>query len=189
MSTPVIPTTEPATLTAGMTWIWQKPLADYPANTWTLAYALTHSNGASGRIAITAGSNGTSHEVNVSAANTANYTPGTYSLLGYVSDGTDKFVVSQATISLRPNPATTAAFDSRSLARKTFEALEQSIHGLATAEMQDMSVNGKSLRRMSLPEKMQAYQYFKALVEQEDARAAAAAGAPSSSLRVQFTRP
>lgn len=189
MSTPVIPTTEPATLTAGMTWVWQKNFADYQANTWTLRYVLTPSNGASGRIALTAGSNGTAHEVNIAPANTANYAAGTYSLLGYVSDGTDNFVVSQATISLKPNPVTLAARDSRSMVRKTFEALEASLHGLATAEMSDMSVNGKSLRRMSLAEKMKAYQYFKALVEQEDERAATAAGGASSSLRVYFTRP
>ena len=69
------PTTEPAAITAGDSFTWQKTLADYPAGTWTLKYRFIN---AAGKIDITATASGTDHLVSVTPTTSAAYTAGDY---------------------------------------------------------------------------------------------------------------
>ena len=77
-----IPTHEPAGIQAGDTIKWIKTINNYSAaDGWALSYRLINSNG---KFDISSTASGADHLVTISAATTANYFPGDYTLfVGY----------------------------------------------------------------------------------------------------------
>ena len=119
-----IPDNEPASLRIGDTWQWTRTLADYPAGTWTLKYRF---KSASGGFEIVASASGTVHSVTVAAATTATYTAGSYTWIGWVESGTEKFTVDTGNAELLPDyraGLSTVALDDRSHAKKMVDAIE-----------------------------------------------------------------
>lgn len=146
-----VPTNIPATLTAGDTWTWSRSLADYPAPTWTLAYAL-RSSGLT-PINITAAASGSDHLVTVVAATTAPYTAGTWYWQAYVTAGPERHLIEEGRVIVNPNFATaTSALDPRSHVKKVLDACRSMIEGTATREERMIVVDGLQMQLRSMEE-------------------------------------
>jgi len=96
------PTTEPAVLTAGDSYTWQRSLDDYPAGTWTLKYRLIN---AAGKIDITATASGADHLVTLTPTTTAAYTAGDYTWTKWVEKTGYRITLATGTITVKPNIA------------------------------------------------------------------------------------
>jgi len=187
-----IPLSEPPALTAGETALWQRQLSpDFPAGDWTLNY---HFIGPT-RINITSTANGTAHEVNISAATTANYTAGTYQVIARVSDGTSVFPVAVATPILEVfiDPATADVpplTDPRTWAAQTLEQVETALKSLAGKTVSQTTINGTTYTLHDLDKLRKFRGELLSEVRAEEEAAALATGKPSKRMiQVQFTRP
>lgn len=96
---------------------------DYKASAgWVVKLRLTPSAPGGTAIDITSTAEGDSHRVLVAAATSAAWVAGSYSVATWAENGADVHTISQAQISIAPNPRTLAAgTDTRSLARKALE--------------------------------------------------------------------
>lgn len=146
MAAPV-PTIEPTAVTAGDTVTWTRSLGDYPANaSWVLNYRLIN---ALGKIDIVATASGADHLVTVTAANSAAWQAGTYTWQAFVTKAAERYTVGSGSIVVKPNLAAQAAgFDSRSEARKAYDAIKAAYdlyitngHGL----MQRYTIGGREV--------------------------------------------
>jgi hypothetical protein len=169
------PTLEPAIVNAGDTLRWLRSLPDYPASAgWTLSYTLINS---SAKITITASASGDDHLVNVSAATSAGYAAGDYEWRARVSKDGDVFTVGEGQITVR-NAYAGASFDARSHAQKTLDAIEAVIEGRASSSTAEYTLNGRSLKHISIPELLTLRDRYRAEVARETAARRAAAGLP-----------
>lgn len=146
-----IPNCEPAELTAGDSWQWDRSLRDYsPADGWALEYVLV--GGTRLRVAegdgITAA--GSSWQIRIPAAKTADLAAGTYRAAAYVSQGADRFEVWRSTVTVRANLATLT--DGRSPAERELALVEDAIAGRLPEDMQSFQVNGRVVQRHDLAE-------------------------------------
>jgi hypothetical protein len=181
-----IATSEPTTITAGDTLQWTKALPDYaPADGWTLHYALDYGTT---HIGITAGTSGTSHFVNVAAAITADYTPGSYVWTSYVTNtGGDRFTVERGSLTIFSNPASAA---SASHAERTLALIEAALEGRIPRGLEKTNIDGQELERIPIKdlEALQVRYQQKVAAEQARARIRAGLGNPRNSF-ARFTRP
>jgi hypothetical protein len=186
-------TTEPLRVVAGDTIIWQKTLALYPAPTYVLKYRLIN---ATAKMDITATASGSDHLTTVTAATSAAWAAGIYTLTGYVETGSgatlQRITISETKITVAPNLAAVSAagYDNRSAAQKILDGLN--------AEYQTRITNGQGFvaeysiadRRMKFDVKadwIKAIDYWKTQVAAEERAAALANGERSSkSLYVRF---
>lgn len=175
-----IPTNEPTELRAGNTWQWtREDLADYPAPTWTLKYALKN---ATDHIEIVASASGTYHAVTVARATTLGYAAGRYTWVAYVESATERFDVDDGTLEVLPAyaQASQVARDDRSHARIVLDAIEAVIEGRATKDQQAYTINGRSLERMPIKDLLAFRAQYKNEVEAEEMIARLESGQPGA---------
>lgn len=162
---------EPPVIYAGINIEWEVDEPDYtPADGWQMVYYLTK-DGA--QITIDSSDNGTGrrHLIRKTAAQTADYTKDGEYLLSLVAiKSPDKIIIRQGTIQVKKNFITALdGFDHRSDIKKTLDLLEKSIQDLASETDQEISINGKMLKRYSLDEKLKLKkQYLKWYQEEQD---------------------
>lgn len=143
-----IPTIEPARVRAGDTVTWRKSLEDYPATAgWTLYYRLINS---SAKIDITATADGADHLVSVPKATTSAWTAGDYTLISWVTDGTDRVTLDPGRITVLPDLAAQAGgYDTRTQAKKMLDAVDAALLSLSSGERLAVvaaEVNARSLK-------------------------------------------
>ena len=170
-----IPDSLPASLRAGDTWKWTRTLADYPAGTWTLKYRFKN---ATTGFEIVATASGTDHAITVAAATTAAYAAGTYTVIGWVESGAEKYTVDTGTAKVTPDyrsGSASTALDDRSHARKTIAAIESWIESrdLAVAEYE---IAGRRMKYIPIAELLRLRNRYKNEIAAEDAAAALARG-------------
>lgn len=127
------PTQVPTTLFAGDSFAWERELADYPADTWTLTYYFSNDRE---NFQVVATADGTKHVASVDGANTT-YKPGRYRWHARVTDGSTTRTIDDGWLEVRPNP-TGAKVDWRSHARKMIEAIEATLEGQASKQQLDL---------------------------------------------------
>ncbi len=170
-----IPTTEPAAVTAGDSLTWQIALPDYPASAgWTLKYALVS---LAGKYDLAASAAGDAHLIEVAAATSAAWQPGTYQVQKYVEHGAAATLrritlgLGSLTV-LRSLAALDAATDTRSFARRALAAIEAVIEGRAGRTDKSFEINtggtSRRLEHLSINELLDARSRFAALVWQEE---------------------
>ena len=173
---PTPPTIEPARFQAGNTFTWTKDLSDFPAPDWVLTYQLRGAQ----TISITATQSGstTAHLVEVSAATTANWTAGTYSVAGYVSALSSRFQIYSGSLVIEPDIATAASdYDGRTMAAKVVAALESvALNRASREEISYVNGLGISVQKMSHQEIIAALSYWRGRLSDEQAAEAAAQG-------------
>lgn len=141
-----IPTTEPDRFRAGNTLTWLKTLEDFPASEgWVLYYRLINT---AGKYDITATASGDSHLVEVAKATTATYTAGTYTLLSWVDDGTDRHDVGQQQLIVEVNLAAQASgYDTRSNAKQALDAVDAALLAYGSnAWTQEYEIAGRRMK-------------------------------------------
>lgn len=156
---------EPNEVRAGDTVKWKKYIADYvPADGWTLYYAI---NNSSALIEITTTDNGDGyHLVNEAPATTETWGSGVYKWQSYVSDGTDRYTIETGTIEILPD-LTDGATDTRSIVKRTLDAIEAVIENRASIDQQSYTIAGRSLSRMSVEELLTLRDKYKSEYLQE----------------------
>lgn len=129
-----IPTTEPARVRAGDTITWRKSLGEYPATAgWTLYYRLIN---AAAKFDITSSADGADHLVSVPITTSDDWTAGDYTLVAWVSNGTERVTLDPGRITVLPNLAaiTAAGYDARTQAKKMLDAIDAALLSLSTGE-------------------------------------------------------
>lgn len=173
------PTTEPASLVAGDTILWQKSLPAYPAGVWTLKYRLIN---AAGKIDITATASGTDHRVSVAAATTAGWAAGVYTWQAFVEAGGERYTVGSGQLTIKPNLAAQAGgFDARSTAKK---ALDDTRTALATwiassGQITEYEIAGRRMKYASLADIEGRIRLLEREVAREQAAEKLASGLPA----------
>lgn len=175
-----IPTTEPAAVTAGDTFVWLKALPDYPASqSWVLTYTLVN---AAGKITIVASASGDDHLVSVSAATTAAYAAGDYDWIASVGKSGERYTVESGRLTIAPNISAMANYDGRSAARQALDALQAAyVVYLENGQghVAEYEIAGRRMKFRNAAEIWQQIEKLKREVSQEDAAARLAAGLPA----------
>ena len=140
-----IPTKEPESIVAGDTLKFDITLADYPAGDgWTLKYNLVNKDGT---IQFSSTANGDDHRINVAFGTTANWVPGWYTMVGYVTNQTEQFQLFHPTrIEVLPNPASAENRDTRSVYQKILYLMEAAMLSGASRETAEVSAEGVTVR-------------------------------------------
>ena len=181
---------EPRTITAGASATWTRYLPDYPAGSYTLAYSLRLMTGTSPAAVFEAVADGVaSHKVALLPAQTLGLDPGTYSLVGYVSDdetagATVREIVFDGTVQVLPNPLGGGAGDRRTHARRMVDLLRAALEKLAGGTTSQVTVQGKSWTQRSLGELRAELARYEEQVRQEEAAARGQTG--SGNIFVRF---
>jgi len=144
---------------------------DYPASLgYTLTYRLVpRVSGAA--IEITASADGDDFTVNVSAATTAAWTAGEYSWHSYVTLTGARYTVGQGQITLKPNPASMTAQDTRSHAQKMLAAIEALLEGRSSSDIESYTIHSRSITKMSVAELVKWRSFYQQQVRSEIAAA------------------
>jgi hypothetical protein len=146
---PTLPTAIPASITAGDTVSWTRDLAAYPRSAgWSLHYALV---GMASVYAIqaSAGSNADGFAMKVLATDSAGWAPGDYTVQEYATqvDGTRETVgISRITVLVNLALVGSAGTDTRSPARRIYQAISAVLEGRATEAELEVQVNGRTIK-------------------------------------------
>lgn len=168
MSEPV-PTIEPTQFRLGDSLQWDKDLEDYPASAWTLTYKILPQSSGTVRT-ITATASGTTHQARATSATTAAWTAGDFWMVGYVTNGTDRFQVYAGPMTVLSDPATATAYDGRSYLERVLDLLEASIEANeAPRTVIRYSFGGVTSEVRTLEEALKARDLIKAQIANEEA--------------------
>ena len=185
-----IPTTEPASVTAGDTLAWQKTLADYPAGAgWVLSYTLLSPTV---RLAITGTASGDTLLINVSAATSGGWLPGDYTWSAVVTKDAERYTVGTGRITVKPNLSTYLSHDGRSIARKMLEAAEAAYLDYLSnrqGHIAEYEIAGRRMKFRNAAEIWMQVEKLRAQVRaEEDAEKIAAGIQPARRLLVRFNQ-
>jgi|TARA_Y100000296_G_scaffold81659_1_gene109291 hypothetical protein len=145
-----IPDTEPESLVAGVSWKWDKDLADYkPDDGWTLIYYFVQGSSSPADFSITTTNVSNVHNVDVEEAVTVLYTPDTYYYQGIVNNGTDTHLAITGQMEIVQDYSDGSVADPRSWACQALDALETSIAGTADATQLSYEIDGIQVSEMS----------------------------------------
>jgi hypothetical protein len=189
------PSTIPSTLRAGDSWSWTVAVAvaDYPTDTWSIAYLF---RSAADRFLVPAAVSGVEdpdYRVSVSPAASALLAAGRYDWVLFATrlDGeaiAERRSLASGTVEIVPDPATQDLSGPVSHARRMLAAIESALEGRATEgdlDLIETAHNGRSAR-YDLAAMHQLHRYYAARVAAEDALVAGTAGARPGMVQVQF---
>lgn len=167
-----IPYAEPASFAAGDRVQWKRTLADFPISEgWTLKYYL-RGNFQHDPVVFTATS-AADYEIDLTAAVTAELTPGVYFWQAYVELGADRKLIGEGRMVIGADFSTmTHPHDGRSHARRCLEAIQAVIEGRATTDMQRYALQavGRSVDKMSIKDLLAFRDYYLAEVNNEEGK-------------------
>lgn len=181
-----IPSTEPTTARAGDTWRWTRTLADYlSSDGWTLKYRF---KSPSAGFEIEASADGDGWAVTVAASTTTGYAAGTYAWIAWVEGGSsEKYTVDTGTLTIDPDfrsGTATAAYDARSHARKTLDAIKVWIEARDQG-VAEYEIAGRRMKYIPIADLLKLRQYYQAEVNAEIAAEKLANGLASPA-KIQF---
>lgn len=157
----------PSKLSAGTTINIPLAISAYPAPTWSLTLYLRGPH----FIDMSASSDGVSHRIAKTPAETETWPPGRYWWVLRATDGVSIEDVADGSVEIAPNLAlTNAPYDGRSHARKVLDAIEAVIEGRATRDQQSYSINNRSLQRTPLADLLTFRAKYRAEVAKEEAK-------------------
>lgn len=173
-----IPINEPTEIKAGFTLKFKVYEEDFLPADWTLKYYLLKEGA---QIILTGTDNGDNyHLFDVAPATTATYIEGDYKFRLSAEDGIDKYEIRTGEIKVTPNYISNATgYDVRSPIKKTLDALTKACEGLASKEEMEYTINGKSLKRMSLSELIKCREKYLIWYKQEKDAERVKAGLPN----------
>jgi hypothetical protein len=163
---------EPKQIIAGLSYSWTKKLPLYKASDgWTLAYTIVSQNA---QYDLTVVASGDDFDVTILKADSAKFEAGSFKLIGYVDDGTDRIQVFCNDLVIVPD--FTKAGDFRSYAAQTLEAIEAMLLKSASKDQQSITVDGQSLARRTVADLLTLRDRFQREVRLEKKAADIAAG-------------
>lgn len=149
MAPATIPTTEPIEVLAGLTWRWDKTLADYtPADGWSYGYAIR----GAGRLDLTgvATAENDGWELTAAASDTADLPGGVYQWTAYVTSGSEKYVTGRGSLTVLPNPLTAAEGTLQLWAEQSLAYVEATLAKRYQADMAGYTIEQRQAQREEL---------------------------------------
>lgn len=175
-------------LIAGDTLQFTTSVPDYPASAgWTLTYRLVPRTSGTA-ISFDATADGDDYDIEVGASTTDDWTAGEYSWSAYVSKAGERHTVDQGTVKIQPNPSVVAAYDARSHARKTLDAIQAVIQNRATQAQKSYSIGGRSLEHTPFADLLELESVYLTRVANEDATASGGVAGPLGRIRYGVPR-
>ncbi len=158
-------TSVPASVYAGDTLNWLISFSDFPASDgWVLSYGFRSNNGSA--INFSSSSSGDDFALDVTAADTATWVPGSYKGVARVVNGSVSHTIWKGSIEVLPNPLDTD-YDPRSHARKCLDAINAVLEGKASKDVLSTTIAGQSIQRLTWTELLQAKSFYQGLVDGE----------------------
>lgn len=155
-------------------------VVDYPASAgYTLKHRLVpRSSGTA--IEITASASGDDYETQVAAATTATWTAGEYSWFAWVEKAGERWQVDSGTCTLQINPATSSAYDGRSVAERALEDARTALANFSATggRVKSYSIAGRSMEFDAAADILKLVTYWQAEVMRERGAKAARDGLP-----------
>lgn len=189
--TPPRPTVEPQSIIAGDTLQFDRCFDNFsPVDGWALSYTLTLPGKTP--IQVNGGvitSTGSTWNINVPGATTANWAAGKYRWLAFVkgsgSFAGQRFRMAEGSIDILANPETAdTTTDYRSDAKKNLDAIDAVLANKVTADVQSYKINGRELVKMNHSDLLELRGYFAQRYKQE--RIAAGEVFPSTTVGAFF---
>lgn len=162
-----VPTREPTSLVAGDSWQWDVTLADFPPSEgWELSYTVRGPEDLDIKWSTHINAVGATYEVRVPASAT-NLSPAGYKLFGFVTKGTERFVVygeadGEGVLNVRPNPS--AAVNALSHDETVLAAIDATIIGQATDSQKVIQINGRRVESWDSGELIKFQNIYRARV-------------------------
>lgn len=158
---------EPQQAMAGTTWKWERSFSNFPASTWDLTYYFREVTGKYTFDVGTLNSND-AFRVNASYTITNSYTPGIYSGQGFVTLGTERFLVYENQLQVSANfNLQGVGKDTRSHAQKVLEAIKGLLEGKFVEDASSYSIAGRSITKLDVQQLIDAKNYYESLVVME----------------------
>ena len=163
-----IPSVEPTVLQAGDSWQWNRTYVDYPASVWTLTYYLygTTVVDADG---FAASADGDEHQVRTLPDYSTAFAGGEYTLVGVISNGTDRFTIFEDALELIADPAVLAQSAQKTHAETCYDLLVALIEGRIPKDQESFQINGRAVNRIPIAEALKLRGYYAGQIEQERA--------------------
>jgi len=159
-------TVEPTQVYAGSTWRWKIALSDYPAGTWALNYYFRENKGRYS-FDITATADSTTHQIDYAKTDTDDIAPSIYSGQGWVTSGTQRYIVYDGTLEVLPDfNLQNTGQDLRSHAEKVLEQIKGAIEGRSWVDS-SYSIAGRSITKLTPLELIEAKDYYQKIVVTE----------------------
>ena len=170
-----IPTTEPASITAGDSITWQRTLADYPADIWTLKYRLIN---ATSKIDITASASGANHLVSISTAISTAYLEGAYNWVCWVEKTGERITLANGSIIVKPDLAAAPYLDARSDAAIIVDQLmvAYKAYTASNGHVAEYEIAGRRMKYRSSAEILDQLNHWKSILATEKRAERIAAG-------------
>lgn len=140
---------------------------DYPNSTYTAKFEARCFDHKVDTITITATADNSDYLFTFTSTATANYHVGEWAFIVTVTDGTNRVTVDEGTFKVLQNIPTDNSTDTRSHARIVLDKIETLLEGKADADVQNYSINNRSLTKMSVDELLKWRDYYKAEVLRE----------------------
>lgn len=163
-----IPDTEPTEFTAGDSWQWDKVLSDYPpSDGWQLTYLFRGAKDydAAWNDDVKAASGDESYEIRIPKTDT-DLTAGTYRLIGYVENDTERHIVhDDDAVTVWANPTT--AVGQGTHAERSLAIIEAAIEGRLTDDEEEWEINGRSVKAIPIDELYRLRNHYRQEVHAE----------------------
>ena len=176
----MLPQTEPTILQAGDTLAWRVSLPAYPADDgWVLSYRLINADQRIDIVSLPAVDMPQLHAVQVAASVSAEYKPGTYSLVRVVTRGTERYTLSQGEITVLPDLAgADGPVDARSTARRALADLRAALARWLSSNgvVAEYEIAGRRMRFATAEDIRKRISLAESEVAREDAEQRLAAG-------------
>jgi hypothetical protein len=140
---------------------------DYPNSTYTAKFEARCFDHKVDTITITATADNSDYLFTFTSTATANYHVGEWAFIVTVTDGTNRVTVDEGTFKVLQDIPTDSSTDTRSHARIVLDKIETLLEGKADADVQNYSINNRSLTKMSVDELLKWRDYYKAEVLRE----------------------
>jgi len=138
------------TLTQADTWDILIPLANYPANLWTLTYVLKQTGSNPISIVSVPAADGTTLELKATHTQTASFLPGVYQASAFVtciSDG-ERFTLGTTQITITPDLLTSnAEYDGRTQNQQILDEINSALALCLGDSVVEYTIGGKSIKK------------------------------------------
>lgn len=176
-------------LTAGDTLSFTTITPDYPASAgWSMVYKLVPRT-AGTVISIASSASGDDHLLQAAASTTATWAVGSYTWVGYVLKGAERYTLESGSITIDADPGVVTGLDLRSSAKKALDAVNTLLESYGSkAYLQSFEIAGRRQQFHSPGEFLAFRSRLMAEVASEDNAARIRAGlSPRNQIQVRFT--
>ena len=179
-------TNEPTSFRAGLNVSWEK--ADFSDHLYADGFttAIYTISGQNGSATITGTYSGGTWTFTLTAAQNT-LAAGTYTLFGYISDGTNKYEIYSGTLQVQQSLVTAAQTDARSHVKKVLDAIEAVIERRATKEQESTQLpNGVAISLLGPNDLVKWHENYSYKYQQEKDTERVRNGGSRRKILVQF---